>query len=165
MENVHFSIERVDKREIMDTEYEIPVPYISPDGSITKEPNDKSSFAGALRQSIVSDILCAANVTKTVTEDGLYKVIGKPLQQNNFGKFSGASELRITKGIVIRKAVNRFYDAVKETLYVNHAKFCKQKSPIRIDAVRCILHDTLKTITSTFKVIIVQKFISLRKTV
>lgn len=89
MENIGFYIEKVDKREIMNTEYEIPVPYIFSDGSIKKEQNGESSFEGALRQSIVSDILCAANVTKTVTEGGLYKVIGKPLQQNSFGEFSG----------------------------------------------------------------------------
>lgn len=89
MENAYFCIEKVDKREIKATEYEIPVPYISQNGSVDKDSRDESSFEGALRQTLVSDILCAANITKTVTEGGLYKVIGKPLQQNSFGEFSG----------------------------------------------------------------------------
>ena len=89
MENAYFCIEKVDKREIKATEYEIPVPYISQKGSVDKDSKDESSFEGALRHTLVSDILCAANITKNVTEGGLYKVIGKPLQQNSFGEFSG----------------------------------------------------------------------------
>lgn len=89
MENACFSIEKVDKKEILGTEYEIPVPYIFPDGSIKKEQNDESSFEGALRQSIVSDILTVVNISKIVADGGLYKVVGKPLQQNSVGQFSG----------------------------------------------------------------------------